>query len=204
MIWVKLITLIALLGAVAWLVQAPDWEPGITAATLLAGLIAEEVAMNRSSKSVKGASAEPDRSFKRQQLDYFYAPVLSKLDSIRALGKAGLEVRNAILEAELRPPREDTENTVAYDNRTLRNRILPTYEEIRDLYEAHRALVEPSTASLYDDLVAFIDLWTRIGDHKLSFETLHELQERGVARDPQEKIRSDVEEHLFRLRQELA
>jgi len=39
--WTKALNVLALLGAVAWLVNSPSWEPGVTALALLATLIAQ-------------------------------------------------------------------------------------------------------------------------------------------------------------------
>jgi hypothetical protein len=43
----KVLNLLALLGAVAWLARHPDWEPAITSIALLAALIASEVSGKR-------------------------------------------------------------------------------------------------------------------------------------------------------------
>ncbi len=135
----------------------------------------------------------------RSQLDEFYAPVLGRLDRIRAIGAARVNFGSAIRDASLRPPREDTETAVAYNNRVLREQLLPLYREIAALFAEKRGLIEPSTAAVQPALVAFLDLWDRDAEARISFETLVELENRGIARDPQEALHADVSQHVARL-----
>lgn len=132
----------------------------------------------------------------RSQLDEFYAPLLGKLERIRSIGVARQDFGEAIRDASLRPPRDDTEHSVAFNNRILEDELLPLYREIAVLFEEKRGLVEPSTAELQPALVAFLDLWARDSEARVSFETLQELEKRGVARDPQSLLYADAKHHV--------
>ena len=73
------------------------------------------------------------------------------------------------------------------------------YREILDLFVEKRDLIEPSTAKLQLALVAFLDVWRRDSEAKISFETTLELQKRRIGEDPQTLLLADLKHHADRL-----
>ena len=171
----------------------PEWIIGI------GGLLVAAAGLTIGEYRARAARRDTalDRIYDRNrtQLDEFYAPALAKLEQIRAKGSARLAFGSAVRDASPRPPLDDTKNAVAYNNHVLDEELLPLYREIADLFAQKRGLIEPSTAELQQALVAFLDLWNRDSEARISLETLRELEQRGVARDPQEHLYADIKQH---------
>ncbi len=136
------------------------------------------------------------REFNREQLEKFYSPALGKLAEIQAKSHARKQYGDALSAVPTTDRRDHIEETVEFNNRVLREQLLPLYKEVAALFREHSGLLEPSTRDLYQRLVSFIDLWERHSESRIPFETMLELQESGAALDPAEALHQNVKKRV--------
>jgi hypothetical protein len=135
------------------------------------------------------------RVFNRDQLDNFYSPALGKLEEIRAKSLARKKFSEAFSAAPEVERQKHIEERITFDNRVLREELLPRYRELADLFREQSGLIEPSTRTLYQQLINFIDLWEREG---VPSSAIQALKDSGAASDPanllHENAKTQVEE----------
>jgi hypothetical protein len=115
--------------------------------------------------------------FALDQLREFYAPMLGIRERLRAKNEVRLKV-SAAANAEwprlmsaaretgtLRETRErlspEFEKIIEYENRQLKEELIPLYKQMLDLFTAKMHLAEPSTRTHFSALVDFIEIWER-------------------------------------------
>ena len=133
------------------------------------------------------------REFNREQLEKVYSPALGKLGEIRAKSLARKHFGEAFSAAPEAERRDHREERGTFDNRVLREQLLPRYQEVANLFREQSGLVEPSTRAFYQQLISFIDLWEREGAPP---STVHALQDSGAASDPAELLHENVKKRV--------
>lgn len=178
-----------------WLSQFVPWV--FTAIAGVYGFIKDRQARAASERSHR-------RVFLREQLDEFYAPALGKAEEIMALSKARVAYSEAMSEVFATGVPEDARGSVDdfidHDNEQLRERILPLYREIGDLFRDKRAFIEPSTMEHQEALVTFLDVWDRYLTREMNFEVAKVLREQ---QRPLRPLFEDLAAHVDRIRTEL-
>jgi hypothetical protein len=149
----------------------------------------------------RSARADRARDRHQRQLDEVYAPALSLVEEIQAIGKERVHFGNAVRDASPRATFDDTKSSVAYNNRIRDEKIFPRYRQLFELLRGKRGLVEQSTVELQALLVAFLAGCDRDEAAKISVETSMALERGGVGRDPQHDLYADFRGHVERLRQ---
>lgn len=141
--------------------------------------------------TARALTAERRSAWLRKQLDEFYSPLLGMREIIRAKSEsrqktagASLSAWSRLFEGEKRPVELTKlqkehgpafEKGIEYDNRVLREEILPTYRRMIEHFSTHIGLAEPETRSHFDELVHFMDIWDRSEAGALPPEVLQEL-----------------------------
>lgn len=138
--------------------------------------------------------AQRKLAFLESQLTNFYSPMLGLRNEVRSEGAfrarvhqaasaaweklcAGLDVaERQRLMAERGP--EFTRLAIEYDNTTLRERLLPAYERMVQLFRENFYLAEPETQGHYQAIVEFVEGWKRWVEKTLPPEVLNELEHR--------------------------
>lgn len=119
-------------------------------------------------------------AFIEKQLSDFYSPLLGIHKEIRMQGELGVKIRKAArnnwerLCAEareiggadaLQKLSEDRSSEfiklIEYDNRQLKEELLPAYQKMATIFRENRWLAEVETQAHFEVLLEFIDLWER-------------------------------------------
>lgn len=153
-----------------------------SAITLLAGYLAYRFA-NRQSRYRKYLE------FKERQVTSFYSPMIGCLKSIRAhselrsdLSKAAGTAWDNICKNAPHPFLDHEERFVPfkklieYDNKKLREEILPFYDKMLKIFTDNYWLAEESTKAHYSELCRYIEIWNRWLDRSLPSEVLQEIE----------------------------
>ena len=159
----------------------------------LVGVVGLVYAVKKNREAKRERARASKREFNRDQLDKFYSPVLGKLDEIRAKSLARQHFGEAFSAAPKTERLKHLEERIAFDNRVLREELLPRYQEVADLFREQSGLVEPSTRAFYQQLISFIDLWKREGSPS---STVEALLDSGAASDPAELLQQNVKKRV--------
>lgn len=127
--------------------------------------------------------------FMKERLRDFYSPMAGIIRELREFGESRVEVseasdqvwrqniedarqRGGVKEIQLEAERlQPILRGIDYNNQQLRNRLMPLYEEMLDLFRKHRHLTTDEVRKYYPTLVRFVDMWRRI----LHDATVHEV-----------------------------
>jgi len=120
------------------------------------------------------------RDFLSRQLSEFYSPMHGIREEIRILSEFRLKVRNhagkvwqdlckngqasgspEISDKLLEPEREKLHDRIDYDNEQLRQKLIPAYRRMVDLFREKYWLAEPKTREHFPSLVEFVEGWDR-------------------------------------------
>jgi hypothetical protein len=127
-------------------------------------------------------------AFVERQLEEFYAPMIGCLRRIRAKSNVRLEIGKASDTAwqkicgEHPKPFFDHEKyfgpfqkSIEYDNKQLREEIIPLYEQMLSVFTQKYWLANLSTRQWYPELTAFVELWLRWLDRSIPAEVIQEM-----------------------------
>jgi hypothetical protein len=121
---------------------------------------------------------ERENAFIKERLRDFYAPLLGMRSEIRAKSELRLKV-SSITHAEWQAKFEgiadpevkkaiDTqespkyEKVFDYNDKQLREEIVPLYKRMLEWFSSHMWLAESSTLAHYPTLVEFVEIWNRV------------------------------------------
>ena len=163
------------------------------------------------------ASDERKRAFLLRQVTDFYSPMVGIRSHIRSLSQLRAEIEGLAndawtqtveeapqeypalsehLEREFRP----FDRLIEYNNKQLRQELLPQYERMLQIFANQYWLAESSTRSRFDELVKFVELWRRHLDEALPGRVLEQLKHSEAALQP---LYDDIETVLDSLRTRL-
>ncbi len=121
-------------------------------------------------------------SFKKQQLEQFYGPLLAMHKEIRARSELRVKLQQAIdnqhfadmlaagpgkVEQASDPHIGVIAKNVKDENETFRNVLMPRYRDMLNVFREKMWLADPETRKHYNGLVEFVDVWEKILDDKL-------------------------------------
>jgi hypothetical protein len=154
-------------------------------------------------------------SFRSQQLQLLYGPLLGLRSEIQALSELRLRISHAADSAwhELCDRRGDYdeftfqqvmderspqfEAIIQYDNRKLTEALIPTYKKMLETFRDNLWLAEPETVPHFARLVEFLDVWDRWLEKTLPAEVLERLNHGEEALKP---LYAHVEEMICKRR----
>ncbi|MDO9533666.1 MAG: hypothetical protein Q7O12_16275 [Deltaproteobacteria bacterium] len=157
---------------------------------------------------------ENRRDFILQQVKQFYSPMVGSIKHIRANRELRLELSNVsdvawhkICEENPKPFHSHKEHfepfmkQIEYDNQQFRDRILPIYEKMVDIFTNNLWLAEESTKIFYNPFRRYVELWQRYLDDAIPQRVIEELciEEKYLL-----PFYEDLEKKLQILRNELA
>jgi hypothetical protein len=158
-------------------------------------------------------------SFRSQQLQLLYGPLLGLRSEIQAISELRLRISNAADGAwrELAERRGDYQTDafqrlidergpqfdaiIQYNNRQLTEELLPTYRKMLETFRNNLWLAEPETVPRFARLVEFLNIWDRWLTKTLPSEVLDRLNHGEEALKP---LYAHVEEIVRELRGWLA
>jgi hypothetical protein len=146
------------------------WDAAIAAVSGLTGVVVGGWITTRSQ------AQERRQRRLQQQLDEFYGPLIGMRALMQAKGKVREEVTTALTDAwqkicarfEGNPTALDEvtrarwpeyEQAIEYNDRDLREVLIPTYRAMVDLFVSKIALSEPSTRTHLPELVRYVEGW---------------------------------------------
>ena len=184
------------------------WPQIITALAGLGGVAVGAFLAARNQRQQRQA----DRH--RQQLDEFYGPLWSMRQYIEARSKLRQEISErgegwwvGLFEGIHDPEAKqriserhkgEVQSRIDYNNRELRELLLPKYREMLVHLGTHISLAEPTTRSHYPALVQFVALWDRFLEDGVPRDVLEGMQADGIAQEEAlkplyEDLRAQVE-----------
>jgi hypothetical protein len=124
----------------------------------------------------------------QRQLEEFYSPMIGCLRRIRARSSLRLDLSKISDTAwqeickEHPYPFLDHDNyfepfkkMIEYDNKQLRDEIIPLYEQMLSIFTQKYWLAFPSTRQWYSQLNTFVDLWNRWLDRSIPTEVIQKM-----------------------------
>ncbi len=129
-------------------------------------------------------------AFIESQLRDFYSPLLGIRSEIRARSELCEKIQNTAdttwknlihdkTEEEARKLSDERlskfEKIIEYDNRQLREELVPAYRKMVDLFKDSMWLAEPETKKHFKPLLEFVELWERHLDKSIPFEIIQAL-----------------------------
>lgn len=126
---------------------------------------------------IRKLSIELRNAFIQKQMSEFYSPIAGCRKRISAKSEVREKVSNAADEAwkdlcsqyrEAKQPMYDHEEQHApfgkiidYDNKQLREELMPLYRKILDLFTEKYWLADEDTRAYYQDFLEFVEIWER-------------------------------------------
>jgi hypothetical protein len=119
---------------------------------------------------------ERENAFIKERLKDFYAPLLGMRSEIRAKSELRLKISSiahaawqAKLEGITHPEVKkaitqespEYEKVFDYNDKQLREEIVPLYKKMLEWFSSHMWLAESSTLTHYPTLVEFVEIWNR-------------------------------------------
>jgi hypothetical protein len=151
----------------------------VVAALGVGGLIGTVVSNWMTTRREKAARAV---TFRKQQLEQFYGPLLAMHKEIRARSELRVKLQEAIDAPHLADmlhvgPGKTEEASDAHlsaivtnvkeENETFRDVLMPRYREMVDVFRNKMWLAEPETRDYFKGLIEFVDVWDKILANKL-------------------------------------
>ena len=176
--------------------------PIITAAiTFLAGWVGAMY-------GIRQAKFQKRLDFIEKQLREFYSPILGLRKEIEAKGLVRLKIKQSgdkIWETtprEILQPKMDLVNKeIEYNNKQLKEDLLPKYHKMLEIFQENIGLAEPSTLVYFSDLLEFVEIWDRWLAKSLDPEVIIDIKH------DEEKLKpfyAEVEKRTAMLREELS
>jgi hypothetical protein len=144
---------------------------------------------------ISGRHLKQERNHKRlrDQLEGFYSPMLGMRAEIRAKSELRVKISSAAdaawqesvtrvagnyeaiakLEKERFP---EFEKVIQYDEKQLRDELIPIYEKMLQHFSSHLWLAEPSTRAHYGDLVEYVEIWRRFLKNTIPSEIIKKIE----------------------------
>ena len=140
---------------------------------------------------IRKLSIELRNAFIQKQLSEFYSPIAGYRKRIRAKSEVREKVSTAANEAwketcapysEAKQPMHNHEELYApygkiieYDNKQLREELMPLYRKILDLFTDKYWLADDETRAYYQGFVEFIEIWERYLSEALPGDVIRKL-----------------------------
>jgi hypothetical protein len=153
-------------------------------------------------------------AFAARQLEEFYAPMVGCLRKLRAKSDLRLEISKtsdvAWQEICERNPKpfiehgryfEPFQKSIEYDNKQLREEILPLYDEMLSVFTRKYWLANPATRQWYPELTAFVELWYRWLDASIPGEVIEKMDHKEETLGP---LYKDLEDQPAILHEKLS
>ena len=141
---------------------------------------------------IRKLSIELRNAFIQKQMSGFYSPIAGYRKRIRAKsevrGKVSIVANEAWKElcvpySEAKQPMHNHEELYApfgkiiqYDNKQLREELMPLYRRILDLFTENYWLADEDTRAYYQDFLEFVEIWERFLAEALPSEVLLKLE----------------------------
>jgi hypothetical protein len=126
---------------------------------------------------IRKSSIELRNTFIQKQMSEFYSPIAGYRKRIRAKSEVRAKVSTAANEAwkelcvpyaEAKQPMLNHEELYApygriieYDNKQLREELMPFYRKVLDLFTDKYWLADEDTRAYYQDFLEFVEIWER-------------------------------------------
>lgn len=207
-------------------IQIGNWlisESLVTALLPLVGVLVGGLLTYLTTHSMKKRQEKRDQAVRREerelrflnrQLDELYAPMVSCLKDIKAKSELRHQISKASdsawreICARHPKPFEDHERyfapfrkTIEYDNKQLREVLMPMYERMLSIFTDNYWLAKPSTRTHYPELSRFVDLWQRWLQESIPSEVVRKMDHTESRLIP---LYQDLEHQLEELKEEIA
>lgn len=152
--------------------------------------------------------------FVEKQLKDFYSPMIGCVKRIRAKSELRYEISKASdpawrkICAEHPRPFLDHEKyfepfkkSIMYNNKQLREELIPLYDRMVSIFSENLWLANPSTRNWYFELSRFVDLWHRWLDESIPVEVIQELNHSEERLNP---FYQELEDQISLLQSELS
>ena len=152
--------------------------------------------------------------FVERQLREFYSPMIGCLKRINAKSELRYEISKAcdpawrkICEEHPKPFLdsdkyfEPFKKSLMYDNKQLREELIPLYDKMLSIFSENYCLAESETKSWYSELTRFVELWHRWLDESIPAEVINELDHKEDRLNP---FYQDLESQIIKLQKELS
>jgi len=141
---------------------------------------------------IRKLSIELRNAFIQKQMSEFYSPIAGYRKRIRAKSEVRGKVSTAANEAwkELCAPYSEAKQPmlhheelyapfgkiIEYDNKQLREELMPLYRKILDLFTEKYWLADEGTRAYYQDFLEFVEIWERYLAEALPGEVIRKLE----------------------------
>ena len=141
---------------------------------------------------IRKLSIEVRNNFIQRQMSELYSPIAGYSKRIGAKCEVRGKVSNAANEAwkELCAPYSDAKQPmlnheeryapfgkiIDYDNKQLRDELMPLYRKILDLFTEKYWLADEETRAYYQDFLEFVEIWERYLAEAMPIEVLRKLE----------------------------
>lgn len=141
---------------------------------------------------IRKLSIELRNAFIQKQMSEFYSPIAGYRKRIRARSEVRGKVSTAANEAwkELCAPYSEANQPmlnheelyapfgkiIEYDNKQLREELMPLYRNILDLFTEKYWLADEDTRAYYQDFLEFVEIWERCLAEALPGEVILKLE----------------------------
>lgn len=149
--------------------------------------------------------------FVERQLREFYSPLIGYKLLIRAINKNRDEIYKAsdnvykvLCKTNPNPTEKDNipfDNSIKYDNKQLKEEVMPMYDKMISLIKDNNYLAEPETIKHFDELYKFVDIWHRNLDISISNDVVKEL---GHTEEKLQPFYDDLEKQQKKLTDKLS
>lgn len=172
--------------------------------TLLAGYIGVTYGL-------KQLRSQKKLDFIERQLKEFYSPLLGCQKELRSKSEIRLKISDAADKAwrekcEKKPflnhekEFEPYEKIIEYDNKQLRDELLPLYHKMLIIFRDNYWLAEPETRKWYSELCEFVEIWDRCISDNIPNEVIEKLNHKEGKLKP---FYQDLEKQIDVLRNKL-
>ncbi|MBI5205586.1 MAG: hypothetical protein HZA11_11780 [Nitrospirae bacterium] len=152
--------------------------------------------------------------FIERQLREFYSPMLGCLKRIKAKSELRFEISKASDPAwqkicgehpkpflEHKKYFEPFEKQIMYDNKQLREELIPLYDKMLAIFTENYYLAESETKNWYSELTRFVEIWHRWLDESIPAEVIKELEHKEERLTP---FYQGLESQIVKLQKELS
>jgi hypothetical protein len=154
------------------------------------------------------------QEFLEKQLREFYSPMLGCLKKIKAksifrdeISKTSGAAWREIVESHSKPFEdherffEPFKRIINYDNKQLREQLIPLYDQMLEIFSANLWLANPSTKEWYYEFTKFVEIWHRYLADSLPPEVNEKI---GHNEEKLNGFYKDIEDQTNTLRKELS
>lgn len=158
--------------------------------------------------SSRGEKNKNNREFIEKQIAEFYSPMLGLRKKIVVLSELRVDISKATDESWKETVKDKTvgwnsddafipyEKSIEYDNQQLREKIIPLYDQMVNLFTQKYWLANESTKQWYNELIRFVEIWHRWLLKSIPTESLQDLDHKESRLHPFYK---NLEEELNKL-----